>query len=64
MGRVPGETDRRRTSVCVTDKVARYVEDMDLGPSARLTAALGTATAEQRRTIRDGLTLLRQLLAD
>jgi DNA-binding MarR family transcriptional regulator len=60
--RVQDEADRRYTRICVTEKVDRYVQDMEVGPFGRLATALGNATGEQRRTIHDGLTLLRELL--
>ncbi|HEY3895346.1 MAG TPA: MarR family transcriptional regulator [Pseudonocardiaceae bacterium] len=60
--RVQDDTDRRYTRICVTEKVDRYVADMEAGPFGRLAIALGNATGEQRRTIRDGLSLLRELL--
>jgi hypothetical protein len=43
--------------------VDRYVENMEVGAFGRLATALGNATSEQRRTICDGLALLRQLLS-
>lgn len=60
--RVRDDTDWRYTRICVTEKVDRYVVDMEAGPFGRLTIALGNATEEERRTIRDGLGLLRELL--
>jgi DNA-binding MarR family transcriptional regulator len=60
--RVQDEADRRYTRICVTEKVDRYVANLDIGPFGRLATALGHATGEQRRTIHDGLALLRELL--
>jgi DNA-binding MarR family transcriptional regulator len=60
--RVQDEADRRYTRIRVTEKVDRYVQDMDAGPFGRLATALGNATSEQRRTIHEGLALLRELL--
>jgi DNA-binding MarR family transcriptional regulator len=61
--RVRDSTDRRYTRVCVTEEVDRYVENMEVDAFGRLAAALGNVTSEQRRTICDGLALLRQLLS-
>jgi DNA-binding MarR family transcriptional regulator len=61
--RIQDNADRRYTRICVTEKVDRYVENMEVGAFGRLATALGTATSEQRRTICDGLALLRQLLS-
>ncbi len=61
--RVQDDADRRYTRISVTEKVDRYVENLEVGAFGRLAAALGNATSEQRRTICDGLALLRQLLS-
>ena len=54
--------DQRRTRIIVTEKVTRYVGELQEGPSGRLARALGGATSAQRRAIRRGLTLLCELL--
>jgi MarR family transcriptional regulator, organic hydroperoxide resistance regulator len=54
--------DKRRTRIVVTDKVTRYVRELEAGPAARLATALAAATPEQRRGIANGLELLRDLL--
>jgi MarR family transcriptional regulator, organic hydroperoxide resistance regulator len=55
--------DRRVSSISVTAEVKRYVEEgMPRGQAGRLEPALRSATREQRRAIREGLTLLRSLL--
>jgi MarR family transcriptional regulator, organic hydroperoxide resistance regulator len=61
--RVQDDADRRYTRISVTEKVDRYIENMEVGAFGRLATALGNATSEQRRTICDGLALLRQLLS-
>lgn len=61
--RVQDDADRRYTRISVTEKVDRYVAEMEIGAFGRLATALGNATSEQRRTISDGLALLRQLLS-
>jgi len=60
--RTPDASDRRRTQITVTEIVTTYVRELEQGPSGRLTAALEGASAEQRRTIKEGLDLLRDLL--
>jgi MarR family transcriptional regulator, organic hydroperoxide resistance regulator len=60
--RNPDATDKRRTRIVVTDKVTRYVRELEAGPAGRLAAALAAATPEQRRAIAKGLRLLRELL--
>ena len=55
-------TDRRRTRITVTEKVTRYVRQIEGGPSGRLAAALEGASAGQRRAVRNGLRVLRELL--
>ena len=60
--RTKDATDRRRTRIAVTEKVARYVRELEEGPSGRLAATLERATADQRNAIRKGLKLLRELL--
>jgi DNA-binding MarR family transcriptional regulator len=47
--RVQDDADRRYPRICVTDKVDRYVENMEVSPFGRLATALGNATGEQRR---------------
>jgi MarR family transcriptional regulator, organic hydroperoxide resistance regulator len=54
--------DRRRTRIAVTADVTNYVRELEEGPSGRLVTALGSASAEQRRAIRQGLVLLLELL--
>jgi DNA-binding MarR family transcriptional regulator len=61
--RVQDDADRRYTRISITEKVDRYVQNMEVGPFGRLATALGNATDEQRRTIRNGLSLLRELLS-
>jgi DNA-binding MarR family transcriptional regulator len=60
--RTEDAADRRRTRITVTDKVTRYVRQLEPGPSGRLAAALERASASQRRDIRKGFGLLRTLL--
>ena len=55
--------DRRRTRVTVTPTVTKYVRQLDAGPFARLATGLANATTRERQTIRNGLRLLRSLLA-
>jgi DNA-binding MarR family transcriptional regulator len=54
--------DQRRTRLVVTDKVTRYVQDLQAGPSGRLAVALAKATPAERDAIRRGLRLLSSLL--
>lgn len=54
--------DQRRTRIVVTDKVARYVQDLQAGPTSRLATALAKATPGERDSIRKGLKLLSALL--
>jgi DNA-binding MarR family transcriptional regulator len=61
--RVQDPADRRYTRIRVTEQVDHYVQNMEVGAFGRLATALGNATDEQRRTIRDGLALLRALLS-
>ncbi len=60
--RTPDTEDRRRTRIIVTEDVTRYVRDLEEGPSGRLAAALANVSPAQRRAIREGLRLLRELL--
>jgi DNA-binding MarR family transcriptional regulator len=60
--RAQDAADRRRTRITVTEEVTRYVRELEEGPAGRLAAALERASPDQRRAIRDGLGLLRQLL--
>jgi DNA-binding MarR family transcriptional regulator len=60
--RTQDATDRRRTRITVTEKVARYVRQLEEGPAGRLAAALERASTGQRRAIRKGLRLLSDLL--
>jgi DNA-binding MarR family transcriptional regulator len=60
--RVEDATDRRRTSIEVTEAVQRYVRQLEAGPSGRLVEALSNATPAQRAAIKKGLELLRRLL--
>jgi MarR family transcriptional regulator, organic hydroperoxide resistance regulator len=55
-------SDKRRTRIVVTDKVTRYVRELEAGPAGRLANALAVATPEERRAIANGLELLRDLL--
>ena len=60
--RTPDAADRRRTRITVTEDVTHYVRELEQGPAARLASALAGANADQRRTIREGFRLLRELL--
>ncbi len=60
--RSPDAGDRRRTTIAVTDKVTKYVHELEAGPASRLVAVLTNASLGQRRAIRRGLTTLRKLL--
>jgi DNA-binding MarR family transcriptional regulator len=60
--RTQDAVDRRRTRIVVTDKVTRYVHELQLGPAGRLAAALKKAPAAERRAITEGLRLLSRLL--
>lgn len=60
--RAQDSADRRRTRIVVTDKVTRYVRELQQGPSGRLAAALGSVSLADRRTILAGLRLLAALL--
>jgi DNA-binding MarR family transcriptional regulator len=60
--RTPDAADRRRTRLVVTEEVTRYVQELEEGPPGRLAAALRRASPHQRRAIRQGLALLRELL--
>jgi DNA-binding MarR family transcriptional regulator len=60
--RTEDATDRRRTSIAVTEAVRRYVRELEEGPSGRLARALGSATPAQRAAIHKGLKLLRDLV--
>ena len=60
--RTEDATDRRRTSIEVTEAVQRYVRELEVGPSGRLVEALGKATPAQRAAITTGLDLLCRLL--
>ena len=60
--RAQDPADRRRTRIVVTDKVTRYVSDLQQGPSGRLASALGGASPKDRRAITKGLKLLAALL--
>ena len=60
--RAPDPSDGRRTRITVTDKVTRYVSELEAGPAVRLATALGSMSAEQRRAMRKGLQLLRENL--
>lgn len=60
--RGPHPSDRRRTTIAVTDGVTQYVHELEAGPASRLVAVLGKASAGQRRAIGRGLTTLRKLL--
>jgi DNA-binding MarR family transcriptional regulator len=60
--RTPHPSDRRRTSIEVTDVVRRYVRELEEGPTGRLLRALKTATPAQRVAIKHGLRVLADLL--
>jgi DNA-binding MarR family transcriptional regulator len=60
--RIQDAADRRRTQIVVTEIVNDYVRELEEGPAGRLAAALGTASVEQRRAIKEGLVLLRELV--
>jgi DNA-binding MarR family transcriptional regulator len=60
--RAPDPSDGRRTRITVTDKVTRYVSELEAGPAVRLATALESMSAEQRRAMRKGLQLLRENL--
>jgi DNA-binding MarR family transcriptional regulator len=60
--RIPDEDDRRRTLIAVTEAVTEYMRELEEGPAARLAVALESASAEKRRAILEGVTLLRELL--
>jgi DNA-binding MarR family transcriptional regulator len=60
--RTEDAADRRRTRITVTRQVTNYVNRLDAGPFGRLAQGLATASVEQRRAIRKGLRLLRELL--
>jgi len=62
--RTEDATDRRRTRIVVTDKVTRYVHELQVGPAGRLAAALGKLAPAERQTIAKGLRLLSKLLTD
>lgn len=54
--------DRRQTRIVVTDRVTRYVHELQVGPAGRLARALGKASPAERQAIADGLRLLSRLL--
>jgi DNA-binding MarR family transcriptional regulator len=54
--------DKRRTRIVVTDKVTRYVHELQVGPAGRLARALGKASPTERQAITEGLRLLSRLL--
>jgi DNA-binding MarR family transcriptional regulator len=60
--RTPDASDRRRTRITVTEKVTRYVRELEEGPAGRLAVALKRASPAERRAMRRGLTLLRDAL--
>ena len=60
--RTQDASDRRRTSIEVTDAVRRYVRELDEGPTGRLARVLKGATPAQRAVMSDGLRLLADLL--
>jgi MarR family transcriptional regulator, organic hydroperoxide resistance regulator len=60
--RAEDEGDQRRTRIIVTDKVARYVQDLEAGPAGRVAAALAKTTRGERAAIRKGLKRLAELL--
>jgi DNA-binding MarR family transcriptional regulator len=62
--RAPDPDDQRRTRLVVTDKVTRYVEELQAGPSGRVAAALSKVTPAERDAIRRGLKLLAKLLSE
>jgi DNA-binding MarR family transcriptional regulator len=60
--RTQDTSDRRRTSIEITDAVRRYVRELEEGPTGRLVRVLRAATPAQRAAIKDGLGLLADLL--
>jgi DNA-binding MarR family transcriptional regulator len=60
--RAQDPADQRRTRLIVTDRVTRYVQDLQAGPSGRLAAVLAKVTPREREAIRSGLKLLSSLL--
>jgi len=61
--RTPSPDDRRYTRIMLTDDARRHGRALgETDPSGRLVAALASATPEERRTIREGLTLLRRFV--
>jgi len=60
--RTQDPADQRRTRITVTEKVTRYVRELQEGPSGRLARILKGASSAQRRAIKKGLTLLCELL--
>jgi DNA-binding MarR family transcriptional regulator len=60
--RTPDTADRRRTWITVTELVNAYVRELEAGPTGRLAAALAGASEEQRRTIKEGMRVLRHVL--
>jgi MarR family transcriptional regulator, organic hydroperoxide resistance regulator len=55
-------TDRRRTTIAVTESVTQYVRELEAGPAGRLVAAFEKASSGQRRDVTRGLKTLRKLL--
>jgi DNA-binding MarR family transcriptional regulator len=61
--RTPSPEDRRYTRIALTDDARRHGAALsEDGPGERLVAALAEATPEERRTISEGLALLRRLV--
>jgi DNA-binding MarR family transcriptional regulator len=60
--RAKDASDRRRTRIVVTEKVSRYVHELQAGPAGRLAAALAKAGPAKRRAIRKGLGMLLELV--
>ena len=60
--RTEDASDRRRTTIAVTENVRGYVRELELGPVGRLARALDAATPTQRRAIKKGLKTLCELL--
>lgn len=61
--RAPSQEDRRYTRIALTDDARRHADALGQdGPGERLVAVLAQATPEERRTIGEGLALLRRFV--
>lgn len=56
--------DRRRTRIAVTPQVTNYVSRLEMGPFGLLAQGLAAASTADRRAIRKGLKLLRDILRE